>query len=392
MRRSRTICIAFAVLAGAAVAVSAAQQEKPHSSCRSSEIYGGQHDTGAVIDMTPGNPNPLRFFRLNKNRPGIDVISPLDSSFLADYAKERPWPYHPDRLPFHFYWSSSDDFLAWVDHRIWLWRSETLFAGVRPRFENVQHSLTGYFYSLDDVVPEHIGDIARLPGHDPRRYLLEFNLRSRIFQQLPISTRLPTAGLAWTSNDNFLRVRPQFVDANRFLDIFDPKSGQWTEFSPQRLPLDAKLLMFRLSPRDKKPEALIAWRDRANVDYIGSVTQGASAPKVLDSGQFEHIHVSPDRTQLLGVTERSGRFHRLKGEPYTPRVSFWLDRFETTKGLEKFYLQENATYAFVKINDPIAGTEIAVWQREGDQVEPIGTICSQPIDPAADKRKPSGVR
>ena len=192
-------------------------------------------------------------------------------------------------------------------------------------------------------------------------------------------------GLAWTSNDIFLRVRPHVVRENRFLDIYEPQTQEWIEFSPQRLPPRSKLLMFRLNPRDREPEALISWSDRANVDHVGSITRGATSTEVLDSGPFEHIHLSPERTQLFGVTESSGRFHRLKGEPYSPRVSFWLDRFEKMSGVEKFYLQDNARYAFIKVNDPIRGTDIAIWGRKGDEVEPIGTICSERIDPATDK-------
>jgi hypothetical protein len=379
----RAACIALAVLfcaaGGAAIEYAHAAEDKqpaPPFSCSAAEIYGGQHTTGAIIDLTQGNPNPLRFFRINEGRSGLEVIAPLDSAFLAEYAavSQQIWPH---RLPFRFYWSVSGTFVAWVAHRLWISPGDSIATDPRPRFEHVVHHLKVYHYSLDDVIPEHIENTARQVGHDMYRYLLEFNVRSGIFRQLPISVGPhPFGGLAWTSNDAFLRIRPHILKDNRYLDIFDATAREWVEFSPQRLPLDSKVLMFRLNPRDKKPEAMISWRDRGNADHVGSITRGAAAPKLLDSGQFARIHVSPDRTQLMGVTEESGRFHRLKGEPYSPRVSFWLARFEKMSGIEKFYLQDNAKYAFIKVSDPTAGTEIAVWERKGDEVQRVGTICS----------------
>jgi hypothetical protein len=390
MRGLGTI-LSFAVLAvaagGASLGTTRAAQlnhRLPEFSCRASEIYGGQHDRGALIDVTEGNPNPLRFFRIKNDGPGVDVIAPSDSSFLARYAESPGWA----RVPFHFYWSESDDFLVWAGLQTWLWRGPSIMPERRPEFEPVNYDLRGTMYSVDDVVPEHIGDTARLASDGINHHLLEFNLRTGTFRRLPVSVGPnPFWGLAWTSNDIFFRVRHHLVRGNLYLDIFDSKAQEWTEFSPQQLPFDSKLLMFRLNPQNKTPEAIISWRDRRNVDHIGTITQGTAAPKELDSGQFEHVHVSPDRIQLLGLTESSGQFHRLKGELYSARTSFWLDKFEKIRWLEKFYLQENAKYAFVKVNDPLGEVKIAVWERKGDEVEPIGTICADRVDPSIDTRK-----
>ena len=335
-------------------------------SCRLSTISGGQRHTAAIFEDTPDPVNPLRLIRINAGAAGseLEMITPR-KSLLIGYVG----PLHEK-----YYWTPDDDLVIWSGNVFLRLLTRDLRPTRSPRFEITFAGGTSLLFPPDpDVIPEHIRTTARIVGNASDREPLQFELATRDISFLPIPVG-PSSTTAWTENDEFVRLGPDYGTSQKYLDVFEPATSEWVPFSRAALPRDTELVLVRNNGIGL--EVVIRWRDQG-LDKIGIVTRGDREPRVIASDTYiSEVLTSPERSRVYGFVDLFGRFRRIGTESQKPGVAFWLAQMEKRQGLEKAYFLNDAKFALIKAGNAVAGHEIQLLERRGDSVVVRETFCA----------------
>lgn len=381
----RTIFCLCIVLIGTATAVGqdldrrAAPDFFSALACRQSSIFGGQQNSAAIISNAPGVENILNLIKLGFDPRVPPMLRSIRNATFQGRELSNFIDLHSPTA--RFYWSPTDDFLAWSGYQLVSFPSEGIRSGV-ARFEpaNWNLDIRPLFVSPYDSMPEHIVLKARYVGMGSERRVIEFNLETRTFSlgDVYVSPEIPLSGnvdLALSSSGRFARFLGDRL-RNKHVEVLNSITGKWEAFSEIEFPEESTLLLFRDSPFDGASEAVILRKRADDVDEVTLVRQSASGSNVIASGKFRYVHVSPDRTQVFGVTDYDGQFHRIFDGSNLPELEFWLSNLEQYSGVEKFYVLSGGQFAFVKLGDGIQGSRVLILERRNNKIEEAFSVCS----------------
>jgi pimeloyl-ACP methyl ester carboxylesterase len=367
------VCFALALMSASARAQQpAVDATKFYSalSCRLSKISGGQRNTAAIFERTRDLVNPLRLIRINTgvSDTQLEVITPRNTILIGYLGSVE------DR----FYWTPDDDLAIWSGNVSQRLLAKDIRPTPSPRFEVTFAGGASLLFQRDsnpDVIPEHIRTTARIVGNLSDREPLQFELATRDISFLPVPVGLNSA-VAWTENDEFVRLGPDYGTSRKYLDVFEPATSEWIPFTRTALPHDTKLVLVRNNRTGIGLEVAIRWRDQG-LDKIGIVTSGAREPRVIASDKhISEVLTSPERSRIYGFVDLFGRFRRIGTEGQRAGVAFWLSHLEKRQGLEQAYFLNDARFALVKAGNAVAGSEVQLLERRGDSVVVREVFCA----------------
>ena len=406
MRRAETFFAILLVAVGTVHVDAQAADSVPNKSegffkglaCRNAQVLGGQNSIGAILYHDPmderprerdesGNPiyrpsdavRPLEVFRIArpdatarlKSRVSIASSSNGGAFAILDYLKRA----HETQ----FYWTPTDELIVWNWNQLWFADGHLVRSGSAFEFERIAAILDRPIVRpRGDPIPEHIDYLVRVTG--ARRYVLEFDVRSRSVAEGPVHPGpfliVGEDELGWTRSDVFIRLVRHDLTRPRHLEIGPPEGRRpWGWFAPLTFPNNTRLLLARDNSELKIPEALVLWRNERSVSEIALVRMGGTKPTIIATDYIKKVFWYPDRSKLYGYTDHTGRFHPLLSERHSSGVLFWLEQFKTMDGIEEFYLLDSARYAVVRRNGAASGAEAVILERRGSRAATLEHLC-----------------